>query len=108
MTTCRCIKYQFSDALFSMYRSECYFSDVLALAASIGELSILCRKARTANWCALQLADKDNAPLTSLGFEIKTEITKDGFPVYVSQQNVIELQDGGEEAENSESKGENK
>lgn len=83
---------------------DCYFTDVLALAASIGELSILCRKARTANWCALQLADKDNALLTSLGFEIKTEITEDGFPVYVSQQNVIELQEGGEEPEDSESK----
>ncbi|XP_061181207.1 meiosis-specific coiled-coil domain-containing protein MEIOC-like [Saccostrea echinata] len=78
--------------------------DVLALAASIGELTTLCKKARTANWCALQMADKDNAPLNSLGFEIKTEITKEGFPVYVSQQNVIELQDGVEETENTDSK----
>lgn len=77
--------------------------DVLALAASIGELTTLCRKARTANWCALQMADKDNAPLTSLGFEIKTEMTKEGFPVYISQQNVIELQDTeeGQGGENS-------
>lgn len=77
--------------------------DVLALAASIGELTTVCRKARTANWCALQMADKDNAPLTSLGFEIKTEMTKEGFPVYISQQNVIELQDTeeGQSGENS-------
>lgn len=75
----------------------------MALAASIGELTTLCRKARTANWCALQMADKDNAPLTSLGFEIKTEMTKEGFPVYISQQNVIELQDTeeGQSGENS-------
>ncbi|XP_022323204.2 uncharacterized protein LOC111124544 isoform X2 [Crassostrea virginica] len=76
--------------------------DVLALAASIGELTTLCRKARTANWCALQMSDKDNAPLTSLGFEIKTEITKNGFPVYISQQNVIELQDTPEEGDGRE------
>lgn len=81
----------------------CCVVDVLALAASIGELTTLCRKARTANWCALQMADKDNAPLTSLGFEIKTEMTKEGFPVYISQQNVIELQDTeeGQSGENS-------
>lgn len=48
------------------------------------------------------MADKDNAPLTSLGFEIKTEMTKDGFPVYISQQNVIELQDTGEEGQSGE------
>lgn len=81
----------------------CCVVDVLALAASIGELTTLCRKARTANWCALQMADKDNTPLTSLGFEIKTEMTKEGFPVYISQQNVIELQDTeeGQSGENS-------
>lgn len=77
---------------------------MLALAASIGELTTLCRKARTANWCALQMSDKDNAPLTSLGFEIKTEITKNGFPVYISQQNVIELQDTPEEGDGREKK----
>lgn len=82
--------------------TSCCVVDVLALAASIGELTTLCRKARTANWCALQMADKDNAPLTSLGFEIKTEMTKDGFPVYISQQNVIELQDTGEEGQSGE------
>ena len=31
------------------------FSDVTALASSIGELTLLCRRARTANWSALQM-----------------------------------------------------
>ncbi|KAL8616473.1 hypothetical protein ACOMHN_041076 [Nucella lapillus] len=40
--------------------------DVLALAASIGELTAHTKRARTANWCALQMADKENPRLTSV------------------------------------------
>ena len=39
---------------------------MLALAASIGELSAHTRRARTANWSALQMADKENPRLTSV------------------------------------------
>ena len=46
------------------------FLDVLALAASISELSELTRKARTAQWCALQVADKENPSLSKLGIDI--------------------------------------
>lgn len=46
--------------------------DVLALAASISELSELTRKARTAQWCALQAADKDNPTLGKLGIDIQS------------------------------------
>lgn len=42
------------------------FSDVLALAASIGELTAHTKRARTANWCALQMADKENPRLVSV------------------------------------------
>lgn len=46
-------------------------TDVLALAASIGELSSLTRRARTANWSALQMADKNNPDFHKLGLELK-------------------------------------
>ena len=45
---------------------ENVFSDVLALAASIGELTAHTKRARTANWCALQMADKENPSLASV------------------------------------------
>jgi hypothetical protein len=41
-----------------------FCADVLALAASIGELTAHTRRARTANWCALQMADRENPRLT--------------------------------------------
>ena len=47
-----------------------YFADILALAASICELSALTRRARTANWCALQMADKNNPELETLGIVV--------------------------------------
>ncbi|XP_052091382.1 uncharacterized protein LOC127728199 [Mytilus californianus] len=46
--------------------------DVLALAASISELSELTRRARTAQWCSLQAADKDNPCLSKLGIDIQS------------------------------------
>ncbi len=36
-----------------------FILDVLALAASIGELTTHTRRARTAMWCALQMSSKD-------------------------------------------------
>lgn len=36
-----------------------YPADVLALAAAIGELTTHTRRARTAQWCALQSASRD-------------------------------------------------
>ncbi|XP_033733360.1 uncharacterized protein LOC117322510 [Pecten maximus] len=45
--------------------------DVLALAASISELTALARKARTATWCALQISDKDNPTLCKLGIDMR-------------------------------------
>lgn len=50
-------------------------SDVLALAASISELSELTRRARTAQWCSLQAADKDNPCLTKYGIDIQSLTT---------------------------------
>lgn len=47
-------------------------SDVLALSASIGELSELTRRARTAQWCSLQAADKENPSLSKLGIDIQS------------------------------------
>ena len=44
----------------------CFLVDVLALAASIGELTIHTRKARTAMWCALQMSGKDVPQLRML------------------------------------------
>ena len=35
------------------------FADVLALAAAIGELTVHTRRARTAQWCALQMSSND-------------------------------------------------
>ena len=46
--------------------------DVLALSASIGELSELTRRARTAQWCSLQAADKENPSLSKLGIDIQS------------------------------------
>ncbi len=43
-----------------------FFADVLALASSIGELTLHTRKARTAMWCALQMAGKDVPQLRML------------------------------------------
>ncbi|XP_021372804.1 uncharacterized protein LOC110462890 isoform X2 [Mizuhopecten yessoensis] len=45
--------------------------DVLALAASICELTALARRARTATWCALQISDKDNPTLCKLGIDMR-------------------------------------
>lgn len=81
----------------------CCVVDVLVLAVSIGELIILCRKVRIVNWCVLQMVDKDNVFFILLGFEIKIEMIKEGFFVYIFQQNVIEFQDieEGQSGENS-------
>lgn len=46
-------------------------SDILALAAAISELSVLARRARTANWCALQMASKDNPSLEKHGIVLQ-------------------------------------
>ncbi|CAG2250766.1 Meiosis-specific coiled-coil domain-containing protein MEIOC [Mytilus edulis] len=56
--------------------------DVLALAASISELSELTRRARTAQWCSLQAADKDNPCLTKYGIDIQalTTVTQGESP----------------------------
>ena len=56
------------DLHVSQYKT--YISDILALAASISELSSLTRRARTANWCALQMADKNNPALENLGITV--------------------------------------
>lgn len=40
--------------------------DVLALAASIGELTAHTKRARTATWCALQMADRENPRLVTV------------------------------------------
>ena len=42
-----------------VYNIDCLFTDVLALAASIAELTLLTRQARTAMWCALQISGRD-------------------------------------------------
>ena len=43
-----------------------FILDVLALASSIGELTMHTRKARTAMWCALQMSGKDVPQLRML------------------------------------------
>ncbi|KAL3836242.1 hypothetical protein ACJMK2_021681 [Sinanodonta woodiana] len=53
--------------------------DVLALAASIAELTALTRRARTATWCALQMADKNNPQLEKLGIVYKYTTADAGF-----------------------------
>ncbi|KAK3105433.1 hypothetical protein FSP39_025152 [Pinctada imbricata] len=73
--------------------------DVNALASSIGELTTLCRKARTANWSALQMSDKDNKPMTSLGIDIKTGLTETGFVLYDHQTNELALRFSSNEEE---------
>lgn len=56
-----------------------FFSDILALAAAISELTVLSRKARTANWCALQMATKDNPNLEKQGIVLQKT---DGLATY--------------------------
>ncbi|KAK3607927.1 hypothetical protein CHS0354_006521 [Potamilus streckersoni] len=58
--------------------------DVLALAASIAELTALTRRARTATWCALQMADKNNPQLEKLGIVYKYTTTDAGFMSFKS------------------------
>ncbi|XP_060566451.1 uncharacterized protein LOC132725266 isoform X2 [Ruditapes philippinarum] len=53
--------------------------DILALAAAISELTVLTRKARTANWCALQMATKDNPNLEKQGIVLQQA---DGLKTY--------------------------
>ncbi|KAL4228789.1 hypothetical protein ACF0H5_011829 [Mactra antiquata] len=53
--------------------------DILALAAAISELTVLSRKARTANWCALQMATKDNPNLEKQGIVLQKT---DGLATY--------------------------
>jgi len=54
-------------------------TDILALAAAIAELTVLTRRARTANWCALQMASLDNPDLESQGIVLQQH---DGLRVY--------------------------
>lgn len=51
-----------------LYNSRYFFlcSDILALASSISELTAHTKRARTATWCALQMADKENPRLTTI------------------------------------------
>lgn len=53
--------------------------DILALAAAISELTVLTRRARTANWCALQMATKNNPNLENLGIILQQH---DGLLTY--------------------------
>lgn len=53
--------------------------DILALAAAISELTVLARRARTANWCALQMASKDNPNLEKQGIVLQES---DGLRTY--------------------------
>lgn len=45
--------------------------DIVALSAAISELTTLARKARTANWCALQMATKDNPNMEKQGIVLQ-------------------------------------
>lgn len=51
----------------------------MALAAAISELTVLTRRARTANWCALQMATKDNPNLEKKGIVLQQS---DGLTTY--------------------------
>ena len=51
----------YSDIMISLY--AVFAADVLALAASISELTAHLRRARTAMWCALQTSSKDGMHL---------------------------------------------
>lgn len=64
---------------FNLYQHVITSTDILALAAAISELTVLTRKARTANWCALQMATIDNPDLESLGIVLQQH---DGLRVY--------------------------
>jgi hypothetical protein len=50
------LHYIIKTAIFNMYLCV---TDVLALAAAIGELGTHTRRARTAQWCALQVSTND-------------------------------------------------
>ena len=65
------------EALKQSYLS--HFTDVIALTAAISELTVLARKARTANWCALQMAHKDNPNLEDIGIKLNNQ---DGLLTY--------------------------
>ncbi|XP_069119556.1 uncharacterized protein [Argopecten irradians] len=61
--------------------------DVLALAASISELTALARRARTATWCALQISDKDNPTLCKLGIDMRMP----SLPLHFQQTSATKL-----------------
>ncbi|XP_041371865.1 uncharacterized protein LOC121385306 isoform X2 [Gigantopelta aegis] len=48
--------------------------DVLALAASIGELTAHTRSARTGTWSALQMADKENPRIQKAGINVDSPV----------------------------------
>ncbi|WAR04508.1 MEIOC-like protein, partial [Mya arenaria] len=62
--------------------------DITALAAAIAELTMLTRKARTANWCALQMATLDNPDLSHMGIVLQKQ---DGVNIYRVQQPTMTL-----------------
>lgn len=55
-STCKRISFKFRNMLDWKIS---FSADVLGLATSIGMLSVSTRRARTATWCALQMASKD-------------------------------------------------
>nr|QKY64626.1 CLOCK [Haliotis discus hannai] len=53
--------------------------DVLALAASISELTAHTRRARTATWCALQMSDKENPLIPQAGVNVQSPVNIEAF-----------------------------
>ncbi|KAH3699664.1 uncharacterized protein LOC127859462 [Dreissena polymorpha] len=65
--------------------------DILALSAAISELTVLTRRARTANWCALQMATIDNPNLEMMGIVLHQH---EGTSVYQLVPVPCSVQDG--------------
>ncbi|GFN90274.1 meiosis-specific coiled-coil domain-containing protein meioc [Plakobranchus ocellatus] len=63
--------------------------DVIALAASIGDLSLHTKLARTAQWVALQMADKGNLDLPPL----KTDVDLGPYTGQTQQLTALEITD---------------
>ncbi|KAK6182917.1 hypothetical protein SNE40_010492 [Patella caerulea] len=55
--------------------------DVLALATSICELTAHIKRARTATWCALQMADKRNPLLRQNGIDLENPVNMKSFTI---------------------------
>ena len=94
------------------YELNLIFVDVLALASSIGELTMHTRKARTTMWCALQMSGKDvpqlrmlsgsnGVPQPSLGTTITTSAAEAAAAIATASTSVSKAESSSDTNNNT-------